>query len=352
MQGNEGLIGRRKSHSRRNATAAPFSAALSYIAAARNGAVKPSFCPHSGKDTCAGTHIAGYDVPIQYHDSGIAAHPSTSNQEANMQSEARDISIRTNGLSGDCVILNRTPRGAPKTPSHCIEGGEEPNHHPCPEMPDDSGERFRIFAEQSSDVLLTLDLDLCFNYVSPAVYRHLGFRPEELIARPVDFILAAHSSETAHEVFHDAMKIIGADGTCQEFISRVVEIECRKSDGEGLWMEVKLSFLRDSQDRPTGIIGIARDIGDRMEIERLRQQAFIQIERNMEQLATLNDHIRNPLQVILALAELDGNSFSGDIVKQVCEIDTIINRLDHGYLESEKIRDFLRKHRPPLVGRI
>lgn len=268
-----------------------------------------------------------------------------------MQTKARDISTRTKGPNGDYLIAKKSSCEGPLIPSHRIEGREEPNHHPCLKMLDDNGERFRIFAEQSSDVLLTLDLDLCFSYISPAVIRVLGYQPEDLIARPVDFILTPESSEAAHEVFRAAMDAIEPDGTCPEYLARVVEIECSRRDGDTIWAEVKLSFLLDPESRPAGVVGIARDISDRIEIERLRQEAFIQIEKNMEELATLNDHIRNPLQVILGLAELEGKPFSDDIIRQVCEIDTIINRLDRGYLESEKIRDFLRKHRPPLIGR-
>ena len=62
----------------------------------------------------------------------------------------------------------------------------------------------------------------------------------------------------------------------------------------------------------------------------------------MEQLAILNDHIRNPLQGILGICELEGMKNLPLIRRQVEEIDCLIKRLDIGYLESEKVRDFLR----------
>jgi sigma-B regulation protein RsbU (phosphoserine phosphatase) len=78
----------------------------------------------------------------------------------------------------------------------------------------------------------------------------------------------------------------------------------------------------------------------------LQHEALEQIEANMEQMAILNDHIRNPLQAIVGLVDLEGGPMAEKIFQQAGEIDSIINRLDHGWLESSKIRDFLQRHYP------
>jgi len=78
----------------------------------------------------------------------------------------------------------------------------------------------------------------------------------------------------------------------------------------------------------------------------LQHEALEQIEANMEQMAILNDHIRNPLQAIVGLVDLDGGPMAEKIFLQAGEIDAIINRLDQGWLESSKIRDFLQRHHP------
>ncbi len=64
----------------------------------------------------------------------------------------------------------------------------------------------------------------------------------------------------------------------------------------------------------------------------------------MEQLAVLNDHIRNPLQAIVGRVDLKGDGLSETIRPYVDEIDSLITQLDVGWVESEKIRLFLRKH--------
>jgi PAS domain S-box-containing protein len=79
-------------------------------------------------------------------------------------------------------------------------------------------------------------------------------------------------------------------------------------------------------------------------VEEQKQAALIQIEKNMEQLSILNDSIRNPLQGIVGIADLEGGSVAEKILPLTTEIDAIVNLLDIGCLQSEKIRDFLIRH--------
>ena len=89
---------------------------------------------------------------------------------------------------------------------------------------------------------------------------------------------------------------------------------------------------------------VARDITDRRVYESMRQEAFEQIDRNMEQFAILNDEIRNPLQVILGFILIDECVHEEQILGQIEEIDHIITELDRGWIASEKVRKYLRKY--------
>ena len=92
------------------------------------------------------------------------------------------------------------------------------------------------------------------------------------------------------------------------------------------------------------MLAIGRDVSERHQLEELKTKALIQIEENIEQLAILNDSIRNPLTVIIALAEMGGTEFDQKIIKTAWEIDEIIRQLDQGWLISRKVQDFLQKH--------
>jgi sensor domain CHASE-containing protein len=77
---------------------------------------------------------------------------------------------------------------------------------------------------------------------------------------------------------------------------------------------------------------------------RIINNAFIQIDKNIEQFAILGDHIRNPLTVIVGLADLYETDISRRIIDQAKIINEIVNQLDTGWIESEKIKGFLRKY--------
>lgn len=94
----------------------------------------------------------------------------------------------------------------------------------------------------------------------------------------------------------------------------------------------------------SAIIGTTIDITREHDLEMHRKEANDKIEQIMEQLAIYNDHIRNPLTVIFGYAELEGGNRMKEIQNQVRIIDDIIDQVDKGFLESAKIREFMRKH--------
>ncbi len=87
------------------------------------------------------------------------------------------------------------------------------------------------------------------------------------------------------------------------------------------------------------------DITDRKHHEAIRRQAYAQIEQNMEQFAILGDHVRHPLQVIMARADLMADEeTAASIQTQVRRINDIVRQLDQGWVESRAIREFLRRN--------
>ena len=89
---------------------------------------------------------------------------------------------------------------------------------------------------------------------------------------------------------------------------------------------------------------IFSDITDLVKLKKEQKLSLEQINRNFEELAILNDEIRNPLQVITGYILLEDSAYSKKMLDQVEIIDKLVNRLDRRWLESNKIRDFLKKH--------
>jgi len=110
---------------------------------------------------------------------------------------------------------------------------------------------------------------------------------------------------------------------------------------------VPVEIQRNPITYPEGkvvVCWMVRDIRGRRELDRIKREALQQIEQNIVQFATLGDHIRNPLAVIVGLADLEEGAYTEKILKQADEIDQIIDQLDQGWIESEKVRSFIKKY--------
>ena len=79
-------------------------------------------------------------------------------------------------------------------------------------------------------------------------------------------------------------------------------------------------------------------------LEKKNRQLDLQIQQNLHLLATVNDEIRNPLTVALSLLDMDKHAKSEMIVQELYKIDNVINNLERGVLESDKIREYLKKY--------
>jgi regulator of replication initiation timing len=77
-----------------------------------------------------------------------------------------------------------------------------------------------------------------------------------------------------------------------------------------------------------------------------RAKAYMQIEENINAFAALVDGIRNPLAIISGTAELsvENDDAKKRLLECVSKIDTIVSKLDKGWVESEKIREFLKRY--------
>lgn len=120
--------------------------------------------------------------------------------------------------------------------------------------------RYRLLAENTSDVIIQCDLDTARRYVSPAAYAVLGYAPDELIGtHPIDFV---HPDDVT-----DYQSIL--DDLGQGRVGRAVsEQRYRHKDGRWVWIEASFTLTRDAETgQPTGYIASLRDVTDRKAAE-------------------------------------------------------------------------------------
>ena len=104
------------------------------------------------------------------------------------------------------------------------------------------------------------------------------------------------------------------------------------------------NLVKDEMGKPVCVMVSFIDITDKKQMEMAKRKALEQIEQNIEQFAILGDHIRNPLAVIVGLSSLAPGDITDKIILQAREIDRIITQLDMGWIESEKVRDFIKRY--------
>ena len=198
-----------------------------------------------------------------------------------------------------------------------------------------SEEKFREIAQRSFDMIYTCYRDGGITYISPAVTRILGYTPAELIGkRSRDYI-----SPPSLAAWEEGLKKVARGEPIEG-----LEVEFRRKDGTAIFVELNESPIIE-HGRVAGAQVVGRDITGRKCDEEIKSQAYRQIERNIEQFAVLGDHIRQPLQVILGRAELLDDGGATEIMRdQVERINDYIRQLDRGWVESRKVREFLRRH--------
>jgi CheY-like chemotaxis protein len=119
-----------------------------------------------------------------------------------------------------------------------------------------------------------------------------------------------------------------------------------EEEAVGRWYEISLFPMKDENGQISRVAIQTHDVTDFKYIEEaMKREGISRIERNMEQFMILNDRIRNPLQVIRSCLELGGETtYRGRIEDQVRIIDSLVDQLDRGWVESEKVRMFLMRH--------
>jgi PAS domain S-box-containing protein len=132
----------------------------------------------------------------------------------------------------------------------------------------DSERRYRLLAENVSDVLWVFDARLRLTYVSPSVTRLRGYSVEEVLAQSLEERLTPESCARVRAlVASERARRAGAGGPW------MLELEMPHKHGGTVWVEVNVSPLRDERARIVGLIGVSRDITQR---RRVAQQLTLQ----------------------------------------------------------------------------
>ena len=130
----------------------------------------------------------------------------------------------------------------------------------------ESERKYRLLSDNVRDVIWTRDMNLRLTYISPSIMEQQGYTVEEAMARTPEETWSPDSLKLVGKVLAEELKIEKQEKRDLSR-SRTIEVEVKCKDGSTKWTEAKMSFLRDQQGHPTGIIGVTRDISERRRSE-------------------------------------------------------------------------------------
>lgn len=166
-----------------------------------------------------------------------------------------------------------------------------------------SAELYCALTENMKDVILILDPELMkATYISPSVYKMLGYKPEEILSLPLDKLLGDVNSD---KLLIDIRKIIADAQTAKEktgtYHSQIYR-QPRK-DGSYIWAEISVYSYLNAETGKLELRGTLRDITAQKKVEEDLIAAKERAEEN-DRLKTaflnnISHEIRTPMNAII-----------------------------------------------------
>lgn len=142
--------------------------------------------------------------------------------------------------------------------------------------------KYRLLAENLTDVIFTIDMNFNYTYASPSTYHLLGYTAEELMTMKVENLVDPETLAWFMEMLAEEMEIEKRPDRDLKR-SRVLEYQHIRKDGSTIWVENKITFLRDQDNNAIGIIGTVRDIAERKQAQEKLHRERQLIKSVMEQ---------------------------------------------------------------------
>ncbi len=151
-----------------------------------------------------------------------------------------------------------------------------------------SEQKYRLLADNVSDVIWTMDNEFKFTFISPSIYQLRGLKQADAMTEDYELSMPPASLQTIQDCISNAMKI-KASGKNPE--PEILEVQQYHKDGSLLWVEISIHIIYNNEGIWKGVIGVSRDVTK-------RKQAEDELKESRQQLLDIIDFLPDATFVI------------------------------------------------------
>lgn len=170
-----------------------------------------------------------------------------------------------------------------------------------------SEERYRLIAENTSDVIWSLNIDtLRFNYISPSIVNITGYTAEETMNMTLPETLEEKSASFVMSEMHK--RLADYNNGIQIAVTETHELQQLCKNGPPIWVEITTMFKTEQQGLLNELLGVSRNINERKRAEiriRKKNKQLQKVNSEKDKFFSIISHdLRSPFASIVSLLAL------------------------------------------------